>query len=198
MIENEQPNFIVVAGDVINHDSNRAKELLLDLATVGYSVYFVPGNMDGLELANWPGSGNVHGLHGRCEKAEGISLIGLGGAPHGSFKTVFEYSEEEALALVETAAKDFRGGMLILVSHCPPKNTLIDQVSGGEHVGSLSVRRFVEKTQPALVISGHIHESQGIDMIGSTTIVNTGPARSGQCAQISINDQVSVKFPKFM
>jgi Icc-related predicted phosphoesterase len=154
--------------------------------------------MDGRELANWAGRGNVRGLHGRCEKGEGISLIGLGGSPRGSFKTVFEYSEEEAAALFEVAAKDYGGGMLILVSHCPPKDTKVDQVSDGEHVGSISVRRFVEKVRPALVVSGHIHESQGTDTIGSTVIVNTGPAQRGQYAEIIVDGEVSVKFQRFM
>lgn len=197
-IANERPDFVIVAGDVINYDFNQAKQLLLDLAAVGHPVYFVPGNMDGRELGDWAGSENLHGLHGRCEKRGGVSLIGLGGSPHGSFKTVFEYSEEEATALFEAAAKSYGGGLLILVSHCPPKNTKVDQISSGEHVGSISVRRFVEKTQPALVVSGHIHESQGTDTIGSTTIVNTGPAQRGQYAQILIANEVTVKFPKLM
>jgi Icc-related predicted phosphoesterase len=197
-IENEQPNFVIVAGDIINYDSNRAKQLLLDLASVGRPLYFVPGNMDGRELADWAGTGNVRGLHGRCEKTEGVSLIGLGGSPHGSFKTVFEYSEEEASSLLETAAKNLGGGLLIIVSHCPPKDTMVDRVSNGEHVGSLSVRRFVEMVQPALVVSGHIHESQGTDTIGSTMIVNTGPAQRGQYAEITINCEISVKFQRSM
>ena len=189
---------MIVAGDVINYDSNRAKQLLLDLAAVGRPAYFVPGNMDGRELGDWAGGENLHGLHGRCEKREGASLIGLGGSPHGSFKTVFEYSEEEAAALFEAAAKSYAGGLLILVSHCPPKDTKLDQVSNGEHVGSISVRSFVEKFQPILVVSGHIHESQGTDTIGSTTVVNTGPAQRGQYAKIIIADKVTVKFPTLM
>lgn len=197
-IANEWPDFVLVAGDIINYDSNRAKQLLLDLAAVGRPVYFVPGNMDGRELGDWAGAENLHGLHGRCEKREGLSLIGLGGSPHGSFKTVFEYSEEEAAALFEAATKSYAGGSSILVSHCPPKDTKVDQVSNGEHVGSISVRRFVEKVQPVLVVSGHIHESQGTDTIGSTTIVNTGAAHRGQYARIVLDDKVTVKFPKLM
>jgi Icc-related predicted phosphoesterase len=122
----------------------------------------------------------------------------LGGSPHGPFRTVFEYSEEEAETLFERAAKNCGGGLLILVSHCPPKNTKVDQVSSGEHVGSIAVRRFIEKAEPRLVVSGHVHESQGTDTIGSTTIVNTGPAQSGHYADITIKDKVTVKFPKLM
>lgn len=198
LIANKKPDFVIVAGDIINYDSNRAKQLLLDLGTVGPPVYFVPGNMDGRELGNWAGEGNVHALHARCRNVEGASLIGLGGSPQGPFRTVFEYSEEEAEALFEEAAKSSGDGLLILVSHCPPKNTRVDQGSNGEHIGSIAVRRFIEKAEPTLVVSGHVHESQGTDTIGSSTIVNTGPAQTGHYAEIIIRDKIIVKFPKLM
>jgi Icc-related predicted phosphoesterase len=198
LIANERPDFVIVAGDIINYDSNRAKQLLLDLGKVGHPVYFVPGNMDGRELGDWTGGENVHALHARCRSVEGVSLIGLGGSPRGPFSTVFEYSEEEAEALIEEASKNCGGGLLILVSHCPPKNTKVDQVSSGEHVGSIAVRSFIEKTEPTLVVSGHVHESQGTDTIGSTTIVNTGSAQRGHYADITIRGEVTVKFPRLM
>jgi Icc-related predicted phosphoesterase len=196
VIAAEKPELVIVAGDITNYDLKRAKQLLSDLANAGRPVYFVPGNMDNTELGKWPGNENVHALHGRCEHAEGIALIGLGASPHGPFSTPFEYSEEEAAELLTEAMKGYHGGMLILVSHCPPKDTKVDRVSSGEHAGSTSVRKFVEKTQPLLVVSGHIHEAQGADTIGSSTLVNTGPARQGHFAEITLDDKATVKFAK--
>lgn len=195
-IRNEEPDLVIVAGDIINHDANRAKQLLLDLASAGRPVYFVPGNMDGEDLGSWAGEGTVNALHGRGKKSGEVFLIGLGGSPHGPFRTVFEYSEEEAESLLQTAAEKYWGGQLILVSHCPPKNTAVDKVSSGDHVGSVSVRKFIERMQPVLVISGHVHEAEGTDTIGRTTVVNTGPAQRGNYAQIIIEDKVTVKFAK--
>jgi hypothetical protein len=194
----QKPDFAIVAGDIINYDSQRAKQLLSDLASAGRPIYYVPGNMDNAELGSWTGGGNLRGLHGRCENLENVSLIGLGGSPHGPFRTVFEYSEEEAAELLEKAMRDYRGRKLILVTHCPPKNTKVDRVSSGEHAGSISVRRFIEKAQPQLVISGHIHEAQGVDKIGKSTLVNTGPARSGDFAKIAMADDVTVSFAKLI
>jgi len=196
LIANEKPDFVIVAGDILNYDFNKAKLLLFDLAAAGSPVYFVPGNMDSEELGNWAGGENVHALHGRCENREGVSLIGLGGSPHSPFKTVFEYSEQEAATLIGAAARGYRLGKLILVSHCPPRNTEVDRVSGGEHIGSTAVREFVEKRQPALVVSGHVHEAQGTDTLGSTILVNTGPAQRGHYAHITLGDDVTVKFAK--
>lgn len=196
VIATEKPELVIVAGDIINYDSSRAKQHLSELGSAGQSVFFVVGNMDDTELSTWPGDENVHALHGRCEYWKGVALIGLGGSPHGPFRTLFEYSEDEAAQLLQNAMKAYRGGKLILASHCPPKETKIDQVSSGAHAGSISVRQFIEKTQPVLAVSGHIHEAQGTDMIGSTTLVNTGPAQHGHYARIRINEKVEVRFAK--
>lgn len=196
LISKDKPDFVIVAGDIINYDASQAKMFLSDLGSAGSPLYFVPGNMDNEELGRWPGTENVRGLHGRCETREGVTLVGLGGSPHGPFRTVFEYNEQEAAQLLEAAAKDYRGGNLILVSHCPARNTKIDQVSSGEHVGSISVRKFIEKLQPILAVSGHVHEAQGTDSIGLTTVVNTGPARLGHYAYITFKGTVNVNFAK--
>ena len=179
-----------------NYDAKRAKQFLHVLAGAGAPVYFVPGNMDSVELRDWPGDEDVHALHGRCEYRGSLALIGVGGSPHGPFRSPFEYDENEAALLLEKAVKSYSGGNLILLSHCPPKDTKIDLAFTGEHAGSLAVRRFVEKVQPVLVVSGHIHEAQGIDAIRNSTLVNTGPAQRGNFAEIVLNNGVKVDFAR--
>lgn len=191
----EKPDFVVVAGDIVNHDVELAKKLLIELAKGERPIYFVPGNMDNPDVRDWSGN-QVHPLHGRCEFVNNVCLIGLGGAPHGAFKTPFQYAEEEATQLLENLAKDCNGKEVILVSHCPPRDTRVDQVAPNEHLGSFSVRQFIESIHPILVISGHVHEAQGVDKIGITTPVNPGPAQRGHFARITITDTVSVSFGK--
>jgi Icc-related predicted phosphoesterase len=74
--------------------------------------------------------------------------------------------------------------------HCPPYNTPIDiapklddllkykLAPGGEPekapVGSMAVRKAIEKYQPLLSLHGHIHESKGFVKIGRTTCLNPG------------------------
>lgn len=70
-------------------------------------------------------------------------------------------------------------GDAIWVCHSPPRDTRCDQIGAGRHVGSRSLRAFVERHQPPLVLSGHIHESPRVsaswrDAIGRTAIVNPG------------------------
>ena len=67
----------------------------------------------------------------------------------------------------------------ILVAHCPPYQTAIDRIHSGLHVGSHSVRSFIETYQPDLCISGHIHEAPGEDTIGRTHLINPGMLAQG-------------------
>jgi hypothetical protein len=67
----------------------------------------------------------------------------------------------------------------VLVSHSPPRETNCDVTAGRLHVGSRALRSYVERHQPPLVLSGHIHESPRMtgshrDQIGRTTVVNPG------------------------
>jgi Icc-related predicted phosphoesterase len=73
----------------------------------------------------------------------------------------------------------------ILVAHCPPYQTAIDRIHSGLHVGSHSVRRFLETYQPDLCISGHIHEAPGEDVIGHTRLVNPGMLAQGGYVTVS-------------
>lgn len=43
--------------------------------------------------------------------------------------------------------------------HCPPANVGMDICYDGRQVGSPTITRFIEQTQPLLGCSGHIHES---------------------------------------
>lgn len=71
----------------------------------------------------------------------------------------------------------------VFLFHAPPDNTnldragidgrMIDHVPLDVHVGSVAVRRFIEKYQPLVTMHGHIHESARItgiwhEMIGIT------------------------------
>jgi hypothetical protein len=71
------------------------------------------------------------------------------------------------------------GAEAVYVLHSPPRDTACDQAGTRTHVGSRAIRAFVERLQPPLVLSGHIHESPRIsgawrDLIGRTVVVNPG------------------------
>ena len=67
----------------------------------------------------------------------------------------------------------------LLVAHTPARDSLCDLTARGAHVGSRALRAYIERHQPPLVLSGHIHESPRMsgayrDRIGSTAMVNPG------------------------
>jgi hypothetical protein len=71
-------------------------------------------------------------------------------------------------------------------------NTRLDRIASVKHVGSTSVRTFIEKRQPDVTICGHIHEARGTDVIGRTKIVNCGPVAGGFYALIDVGKEITV------
>jgi Icc-related predicted phosphoesterase len=61
-------------------------------------------------------------------------------------------------------------------------------VGFGRSVGSKAVRQFIEKYQPDVCVTGHIHESKAVDRIGKTQIINPGLFGSGGYVMIRLLD----------
>jgi hypothetical protein len=81
-----------------------------------------------------------------------------------------------------------------LLTHTPPRDTQLDAIRHGDHVGSSSVREFIELTRPALVICGHIHEARGIDRLGPTQMVNCGTAFRGHYALVEVGADLKIEL----
>lgn len=83
--------------------------------------------------------------------------------------------------------RDYVPERTIHLFHSPPYDTPLDWVPPGgtykylslpAHVGSSEIRRFIERTQPYLVLCGHCHESVVLGdyrtVLGKTPCVNPG------------------------
>jgi len=71
----------------------------------------------------------------------------------------------------------------VYVCHTPPADTALDQMPRGRHVGSRSLRAFVEREQPPLTLHGHIHEAPDESgryaiRLGASWCVNPGHSAS--------------------
>lgn len=77
----------------------------------------------------------------------------------------------------------------VFVFHSPPRDTNCDLTHRRVHVGSRAIRSFIERHQPPLVLSGHIHESARVsssyrDTIGRTVVVNPGQFGSARLSGV--------------
>lgn len=187
---------IVVCGDITHHGTIPfARDVLEKLSIEGVVTLFVPGNMDPKELVDMETINGAQNLHGRSRKVAAMNFMGVGGCILSPFNTLFEMSEQKLRKVLDEASQMLDDeGHFILVSHNPPFNTKVDITSFGAHVGSKSLRSFIEETMPLLTLCGHIHEARAIDKIEETLVVNPGPAFKGFYALIDLNKEVLVEL----
>jgi len=197
-------NALLVAGDLSSY-SGEYVDVLKVLNTVALKnkkVIVVIGNMDSPNLINIINNSypSITCLHGTITKLGNLITAGLSGGLYSPFNTPFELSENDFERLIANIIKEIgniKNEHLVLLSHTPPYGTKVDLTFTGLHVGSKSIRKFVEEFKPLIVISGHIHEARGVDKLGSTLIVNPGPLFKGYYAILNIEDKnVKVNLKK--
>lgn len=186
-----QAHAVLLVGDIT--DFGKAKEAAAVVEAVSKfnsRILAIPGNCDHSEVGEYLVERCVS-LQGRRMIIDGVGFLGVGGSLPCPNSTPNELSEAEfEQHLCATADRLPEGQPMVLVSHQPPYKTKTDVASGGTHVGSKSVQRFIRDRQPLLCFTGHIHESEGIDTIGRCHIINPGPLRAGKYAWAMLGETV--------
>jgi hypothetical protein len=183
-----------LGGDLTNFGTPNAVEDLIRRAwAVCPHLLAVAGNCDSaaidLRLAELGVS-----LCGRGVERDGIGFYGVSAMPPWRGK-MYELTEAEIAAAIRCGRSQLRDARQeVLLTHTPPRDTVLDRTKFGEHVGSTAVREFIDRHQPALVVCGHIHESRGIAWLGATCVVNCGPAFDGHYALIEIADTIRAEL----
>ena len=163
-------DLIVCLGDL--SDMGKNYDLFLEkLNNIKKKILIISGNNETPNM-----------MHESIEKYENIisieekkyidvtSFLGIGGSTISPFNTPYELSEEE----YEKKLLKFKY-VDVLVTHCPPKNTKLDKIKSGLHIGSTSIRKWIELNQPKYCACGHVHERIGIkEKIGRTLCFNPG------------------------
>ncbi len=188
-------DLILIAGDITNFGKgSEAREVIKLFKAQNKPFFFVPGNCDYYNF--FPQDVLQHDIHGKHVMVDDIAIIGIGGSIPTPFSTPFELSEEQLEKMLNEVFSSITGNVrrVILLSHTPPYNTLVDLTKTGFHVGSRNVRKFIETRKVDLVICGHVHEARNIDRIGNTLIVNPGPANVGNYAIIFLNEKIEIKL----
>jgi Icc-related predicted phosphoesterase len=179
-VELASADLIILSGDLTNFGGAAETEQVINAARCYCpQVLALPGNVDRPEVLDFLSSEQLS-LHGQSRRLGQLGLFGCGGSNITPFHTPLEYTDEELGALLADAYVQVRDTPLqLMVCHTPPYATLLDRLTNGTPVGSPAVRQFIEQYQPQVCITGHIHESPGVDHVGHTKIVNAGPFASG-------------------
>lgn len=124
-------------------------------------VAWVPGSHDLRDL-DLPGNCDQ-----RLVEVAGVRVYGIGGAGPGRFGLPYEWDEDDIRALKIPACD-------VILSHTPPYDTPLDRLFHADrHVGSEAVLEIAREHRGAMV-SGHIHEANGIVRIGDCLCMNVG------------------------
>lgn len=168
--------------------------LVLDeLLGLGKPVLAVPGNHDPAETHKILDEYGVN-VHGAGREIDGVGFFGFGGAKT-PFQTPFEPTEEETEQGLRRGFGEIAGtGKKVMITHNPAKNTKLDRISTGAHVGSQAVRDFILRNKPDAAISAHIHEAVGVDTLGGTTLLYPGPVSAGWAGILTVGEKADAKI----
>lgn len=196
--ELESADLVLAAGDLTNFgDEEAARRVTEAFTRYNRNFYAVPGNCDPAGVDRFLESAGMS-LHARRVELEAVQLVGVGGSLPCPGRTPNEEGEEFFRDVLEAACEGADGDKpLILVTHQPAYGVKLDRLTSGGYSGSREIRAFIERQQPLLAVSGHIHEAAGTDRIGSTLLVNPGALREGRYATVTLADgAVSVAIQK--
>jgi len=171
-IINKKADFYVCLGDLSNFGDG-LQEAGEKLSFFREKLLLLPGNHETTKQAEelCQEYGFVF-FHRKILKIGKYQFAGVGHSTITPFNTPGEVTEEQ----MEDFLTFFRNkDNLVLFTHTPAKETNLDLIPSGEHVGSKAVKKFLEEENPLYYFCGHIHESAGkTDKVGKTKCYNIG------------------------
>ena len=166
--EKDDIELVICAGDFTVFE-RQLKSMLRLFNSIGKPVVLIPGNHEEPKAIETYISDfkNIVYVHKKMWEYHGITFVGWG--TDGFTKRSEDF---------RTTAREWRNKLtpnarVVLITHAPPHGTKLDRLE--EHVGNKDIRAAIERIQPVLAVSGHIHETEGKqDKIGRTLCVNPG------------------------
>lgn len=189
--ELEGADLVIVTGDLTNYNGRKEAEKVFEgIEKYNENILAQFGNMDQPDVNDYLSRKGIN-LHRNGFVIDDIGIFGVGGSNPTPFNTPTEFSESEIESfLLEGFEKVKDSKFKIMVPHMPPIDTKLDIITAGTHVGSQSVRNFILRHKPDIVLCGHIHEARGKDKIKNTTICNAGMFCEGGYIRITKKSEV--------
>lgn len=164
-------DLVLLAGDISGFEFD--KRIIKTFNLAKQKVVFVPGNWDLTEdvYAMKPFAKNLHNYYVTYGE------VGITGIGNPNWKFSLDYNDFEN---IKKNFEKMKSKKRILVSHLHAQGTKAE-FSGV--IGDKILRKAVDDFKPDLLISAHIHESEGLeDKIGKTKIVQVG--RMGKIIEV--------------
>ena len=180
---------VLVSGDLTNVGGMaRAAAIIDEIKALNRNVFAQIGNMDTRDVERYLDESGVN-VHNRLiSLLDDVYLLGLGYSTPTPFSTPSEVDETQVKHWLDGIQdKAAEAPHLIFMTHTPPYGTTTDRLSSGVSAGSTAVRDFIEKVQPGVCITGHIHEARSVDHVGKTRVVNPGILARGGYVRISFD-----------
>lgn len=160
--------IIILAGDIFGALRDESEGTLLNQFKINkQKVFLVSGNWDSTEeIKELEINPYINNIDGKSTVVGDIGIVGIGNADWNIQLSKEDYEKiKKSITELKTAKK-------ILVSHVHAKNTNAE-FSGIP--GDKILRKAIDEFKPDLVISGHIHEAEGLNtIIGKTKIMQVG------------------------
>ena len=165
--EKEHVDLVILTGDIIG--LTETDNLIKPFTERKQKVVFVPGNWETKQEAKaLEKKYKIRNIEDHYLKYKDTGIFGIGSADWTLYpdeERTFKHLKKEHEKIKNLEKK-------ILVSHLHAAGTK-SELSGFPGVESL--REAIEKFQPDLFLSGHIHELEGAEeKIGKTKVINVG------------------------
>lgn len=196
------PDLVVIAGDMTRYF--QWKQTLDHLDQLGQPdrpdllskpnppIFCVRGNSDFKKMeAGLAQTQNLTLLGSEPRYFQGIPFVGANGTIPLPFASRICMEEKGCLQhLLPQITQE-----TLLVVHPPPRG-ICDRVGLRFSAGSRNLREFIERTQPRMVLCGHIHEQPGMGFVGKTRVVNCAmnPKSRGALIDLEKEGPVRVNF----
>lgn len=205
-LDKNNVDILIISGDITNFGPVKFVKIFLNKLSEYVNVILaIPGNCDPKEVEKKIDESKAICIHDNAIEYDNIVMYGFGGSNPTPFNTPGEMDENilydsiknvldsKNIESIKISSENFPHGKIsILITHAPPKDTEADKISGGDHVGSESIRKIIEEYKPRLNICGHIHEARAFDMLDETIVINPGTLSDGYGCLIEIDDNNNV------
>ncbi len=182
-LDAQKPDLLLCCGDITTRGPIAFAEQFCELVKGRKTkTLAVHGNMDPFGVQKILVEKKIS-IHGKTVEFGGFKFAGWGGSGHTPNNTPCEYSEDE---IAQGLSKMQVDKNTVLLAHVPPFGTSADSPVPGVHIGSKSLRAFVEQKQPSAVVCGHCHQSEGEELLGKTKVIKVAPLMAGRAALLEL------------